>query len=157
MAFLAQSSPDAGGVGIGASTFNAFNKGFDLRHLGGAAGRSAANHGAAAMSRQMFRHILIPGALPITFSGLRLSLGTSLTVIIAAEFVAAKYVPDYIIWFSWQTLLTENMFAGLVVIMILGALFTSGLHALERRFMPWQREQRPASADASDTGNAGAK
>ncbi|MCX5818876.1 MAG: ABC transporter permease [Deltaproteobacteria bacterium] len=113
------------------------------------------NYGANR--RQMFRHILIPGALPIIFSGLRLSLGTSLIVIIAAEFVAAKYGLGYLIWFSWQTLLTENMFAGLVVIMILGALFTSGLHALERRFMPWQREERPASADTSDTGKAGAK
>jgi ABC-type nitrate/sulfonate/bicarbonate transport system permease component len=113
------------------------------------------NYGANR--RQMFRHILIPGALPIIFSGLRLSLGTSLIVIIAAEFVAAKYGLGYLIWFSWQTLLTENMFAGLVVIMILGALFTSGLHALERRLMPWQREERPASADASDTGNPGAK
>jgi NitT/TauT family transport system substrate-binding protein len=37
MAFLAQGSLDAGGVGIGASTFNAFNKGFDLRIVGSAA------------------------------------------------------------------------------------------------------------------------
>ena len=103
----------------------------------------------------MFRHILIPGALPIIFSGLRLSLGTSLIVIIAAEFVAAKYGLGYLIWFSWQTLLTENMFAGLVVIMILGALFTSGLQALERRLMPWQREEMPASADGADVGGTG--
>ncbi|MCE5262482.1 MAG: ABC transporter permease [Deltaproteobacteria bacterium] len=113
------------------------------------------NYGANRV--QMFRHIVIPGALPIIFSGLRLSLGTSLIVIIAAEFVAAKYGLGYLIWFSWQTLLTENMFAGLVVIMILGALFTSGLQALERRLMPWQREERAASADASDTGNPATK
>ena len=31
MAFLAQGSLDAGGIGITAATFNAFNKGFDLR------------------------------------------------------------------------------------------------------------------------------
>ncbi len=37
MAFLAQGSLDAGGVGIGASTFNAFHKGFDLRIVGSAA------------------------------------------------------------------------------------------------------------------------
>jgi len=114
------------------------------------AGRNyGANH------RQMFRHIIIPAALPIIFSGLRLSLGTSLIVIIAAEFVAANYGLGYLIWFSWQTLLTENMFAGLVVIMILGALFTSGLQALERRLMPWQREELPASADGADAGGTG--
>jgi ABC-type nitrate/sulfonate/bicarbonate transport system permease component len=115
------------------------------------AGRNyGANH------RQMFRHIIIPAALPIIFSGLRLSLGTSLIVIIAAEFVAANYGLGYLIWFSWQTLLTENMFAGLLVIMLLGALFTSGLQALERRLMPWQREERPATVDGADAGEKGA-
>ena len=113
------------------------------------------NYGANR--RQMFRHIIIPAALPIIFSGLRLSLGTSLIVIIAAEFVAANYGLGYLIWFSWQTLLTENMFAGLVVIMILGALFTSGLQAVERRLMPWQREELPATADGADAGGKGAK
>jgi ABC-type nitrate/sulfonate/bicarbonate transport system permease component len=113
------------------------------------------NYGANR--RQMFRHIIIPAALPIIFSGLRLSLGTSLIVIIAAEFVAANYGLGYLIWFSWQTLLTENMFAGLVVIMILGALFTSGLQTVERRLMPWQREELPATADGADAGGKGAK
>ena len=37
MAFLAQGTLDAGGVGITAATFNAFNKGFDLRIVGSAA------------------------------------------------------------------------------------------------------------------------
>ncbi|MEW6267592.1 MAG: ABC transporter substrate-binding protein [Thermodesulfobacteriota bacterium] len=37
MAFLAQGSLDAGGIGIAAATFNAFNKGFDLRIVASAA------------------------------------------------------------------------------------------------------------------------
>jgi NitT/TauT family transport system substrate-binding protein len=37
MAFLAQGSLDAGGIGVGASTFNAFSKGFDLRIVASAA------------------------------------------------------------------------------------------------------------------------
>ena len=114
-----------------------------------------AGHNYGASRVQMFRHVIIPGALPIIFAGLRLSLGTALIVIIAAEFVAAKYGLGYLIWFSWQTLLTENMFAGLVVIMILGALFTSGLQAVEKWLMPWQREERPTSVDASDVSSAG--
>jgi ABC-type nitrate/sulfonate/bicarbonate transport system permease component len=105
---------------------------------------------------QMFWHVIIPGALPIIFAGLRLSLGTALIVIIAAEFVAAQYGLGYLVWFSWQTLLTENMFAGLVVIMILGASFTIGLQAIERRLIPWRRDNRPIPADASDTAYSGA-
>ena len=107
------------------------------------------NYGANR--RQMFFHVIIPGALPIIFAGLRLSLGTALIVIIAAEFVAAKYGLGYLIWYSWQTLLTENMFAGLVVIMILGALFTSGLQAIEKWLMPWERQEPQGSVDTAET------
>jgi ABC-type nitrate/sulfonate/bicarbonate transport system permease component len=110
------------------------------------------NYGANRL--RMLYHVILPGALPIIFAGLRLSLGTALIVIIAAEFVAAKYGLGYLIWFSWQTLLTENMFAGLVVVMILGILFTSGLHTVERWLMPWQRDERPTPPDASDTALA---
>jgi ABC-type nitrate/sulfonate/bicarbonate transport system permease component len=109
------------------------------------------NYGANRL--QMLYHVILPGALPIIFAGLRLSLGTALIVIIAAEFVAAKYGLGYLIWFSWQTLLTENMFAGLVVVMILGMVFTSGLKTIERWLMPWQRDERPTPLDASDVGH----
>jgi ABC-type nitrate/sulfonate/bicarbonate transport system permease component len=109
---------------------------------------AAKNYGANRW--QMFWHVIIPGALPVIFAGLRLSLGTALIVIIAAEFVAAQYGLGYLIWFSWQTLLTEKMFAGLLVIMILGVLFTSGLQAIEHRLMPWQREERVTTKGASD-------
>lgn len=105
---------------------------------------------------QMFWHVIIPGALPIIFVGLRLSLGTALIVIIAAEFVAARYGLGYLIWFSWQTLLTENMFAGLFIIMVLGAAFTSGLQFIERRLMPWRREAHAVPADVSDVSYVGA-
>ena len=116
-----------------------------------------AGHNYGANRWQMFYHVIIPAAMPIIFAGLRLSLGTALIVIIAAEFVAAKYGLGYLIWFSWQTLLTENMFAGLVIIMILGAVFTSGLQAIEKWLMPWQRDERPAppsAVDASDVGSS---
>lgn len=108
---------------------------------------AAKNYGANRW--QLFWHVIIPGALPVIFAGLRLSLGTALIVIIAAEFVASQYGLGYLIWFSWQTLLTENMFAGLVVIMILGALFTGGLQWLEHRLMPWEREERVAPVEAA--------
>jgi ABC-type nitrate/sulfonate/bicarbonate transport system permease component len=106
---------------------------------------AARNYGANRW--QTFWHVIIPGAMPVIFAGLRLSLGTALIVIIAAEFVAAQYGLGYLIWFSWQTLLTENMFAGLVVVMILGALFTSGLQLIEHRLMPWERDERATPVD----------
>ncbi len=111
---------------------------------------AAKNYGAGR--RQMFWQVIIPGALPIIFAGLRLSLGTALIVIIAAEFVAAKHGLGFLIWYSWQTLLTENMFAGLLVIMILGAAFTRGLQTIEHWVMPWRREPAPSLIEKGEPG-----
>jgi NitT/TauT family transport system permease protein len=46
---------------------------------------------------QMLRHVILPGALPIVFNGLRLALGTALIVIVAVEFVRAKTGVGYLV------------------------------------------------------------
>jgi len=97
------------------------------------------NFGARGL--QMFRHVIFPGALPSIFTGLRLGAGTALLVIIAAEFVAANEGIGFLIWRSWTTLVTENMFVGFVVIAALGTLSTWLLHRVGRLVMPWQADE----------------
>lgn len=104
------------------------------------------NFGANAW--QMFWHVQLPGALPIVFAGLRLSLGTALVVIIAAEFVAAKAGLGYLIWTSWSTLVTEPMFVGLAAIAMLGVIFTWALNGVEWLVAPWRREHAEGPANA---------
>jgi NitT/TauT family transport system permease protein len=93
------------------------------------------NYGADRV--RMFLNVTLPGSLPSIFTGLRLGLGIALIVIVAAEFLAAQEGIGYLIWVSWQTLLTENMFVGFIVIAILGILTTEGLQKLEKYLMPW--------------------
>jgi ABC-type nitrate/sulfonate/bicarbonate transport system permease component len=95
------------------------------------------NFGAGRL--QMFRHVILPGALPIVFSGLRLALGTALIVIVAVEFVRADRGVGFLIYYYWQVLVTPRMYAALVVVMALGVGLTSVLQAVERRVMPWRR------------------
>lgn len=95
------------------------------------------NYGANRF--QMLRHVIIPGALPIIFSGLRLALGTALIVIVAVEFIRAQTGVGFVIYYYWQVLVTEKMYAGLVVVMVLGVLLTYGLQWLEKRVMPWRK------------------
>ena len=87
---------------------------------------------------QMLHHIIFPAALPIIFSGLRLALGTALIVIIAIEFVRAQNGVGYVVFYYWQILVPEKMYAGLVVVMVLGIVLTLGLQWLEKRIMPWR-------------------
>jgi ABC-type nitrate/sulfonate/bicarbonate transport system permease component len=95
------------------------------------------NFGAGRL--QMFRHVILPGALPIVFSGLRLALGTALIVIVAVEFVRADRGVGFLIFYYWQILVTPRMYAALVVVMALGVLLTIVLQWIERRVMPWRR------------------
>ena len=91
--------------------------------------------------RKLFTRVILPGAAPMIFAGLRLSLGVSLIVIVSAEFVAAKAGIGYLIWSSWETLVIENMFVGIIVITVLGVVSTFLLKEIERALMPWVREQ----------------
>lgn len=89
---------------------------------------------------QMLRHVILPGAMPIIFSGLRLALGTSLIVIVAVEFIRAQTGVGFVVFYHWQVLITDKMYAGLVVVMALGVGLTALLQWLERRVMPWKRD-----------------
>ena len=98
----------------------------------------ARNYGAPW--RKLFSRVIIPGALPHIFTGLRLSLGVSLIVIVGAEFVAAKSGIGYLIWTSWESLVIEKMFVGIIVITVLGVVFTTALKEVERLCIPWRKE-----------------
>jgi ABC-type nitrate/sulfonate/bicarbonate transport system permease component len=95
------------------------------------------NYGANGW--QMMRHVIIPGALPVIFAGLRIALGTAMIVIISVEFLRAKQGVGFITFYYWEVLNPEKMYAGLIVVMMLGVLLTYLLQWLQRRMMPWQQ------------------
>jgi NitT/TauT family transport system permease protein len=99
-----------------------------------------AAHNYGAHGWKLFSKVILPASLPAIFTGLRLALGTSLLIIVAAEFVAARQGIGYLIWLSWSTLSVGEMYAGLVVIAMLGLLFTTGLERLGKKLMPWAEE-----------------
>ena len=100
--------------------------------------QAAENYGAKGW--KLFTKVILPACLPSIFTGLRLSLGISLLIIVAAEFVAAKRGLGYLIWISWSTLSVGKMYAGLVVIGFFGVLFTNGLERVGRLLMPWSQD-----------------
>jgi ABC-type nitrate/sulfonate/bicarbonate transport system permease component len=95
------------------------------------------NYGARGF--QLFRHVIFPAALPVIFAGLRLALGTALIVIISVEFLRAKQGVGFMTFYYWEVLSPEKMYAGLLVVMLLGVLLTFALHWIQRKVMPWQR------------------
>lgn len=95
------------------------------------------NYGARGFA--LLWHVILPAAMPVIFAGLRLALGTALIVIISVEFLRAKQGVGYMTFYYWEVMSPEKMYAGLVVVMILGVILTYGLQWLQRRLMPWQR------------------
>lgn len=73
--------------------------------------------------------------------GLRLALNIALLLTIAVELVAAREGLGEMIWFAWQTLRTEELYASLIVIAVLGINFNLILHRLTARLVPWRVER----------------
>ena len=91
-----------------------------------------------ATGPKLFRHVLLPGAMPSIMTGLRVAAGMSVIVITAVEFVASNDGLGYLIWNSWQLFQPSKMYVGLIVVSLLGALVTSLIILLERALIPWK-------------------
>src|SRR5207249_37797 len=98
----------------------------------------AKNYGAS--QSVMFSRIVLFGALPMIFAGLRIALAVSFIVLVAAEFVATKAGIGYLIWSSWELLQVDRMFVGIVVIGILGLITSVLFQEIERKAVPWKTE-----------------
>jgi NitT/TauT family transport system permease protein len=80
--------------------------------------RVARNFGANGFS--LYRHLILPASLPNIFIGLRISLGISWVVIVAAEMVGLQSGLGYLIMDSRNMLRTDFVIAAMVVIGLIG-------------------------------------
>jgi NitT/TauT family transport system permease protein len=85
-----------------------------------------------------YTRVLLPGALPNIFAGVKLSIGIAIVLAVAAEFTAAKSGLGFTIYNSQQLLDIETLYVALVAVSLLGFLLTAGLDALERVLVPWR-------------------
>ena len=85
-----------------------------------------------------WREVLIPGALPSIFTGLRLSLQASWTTLVAAELVGAVTGLGQILNQAAQDIYPAMILVGMICVALCGWLMTLGLGWLERRVMPWK-------------------
>ncbi|MBB5832659.1 ABC transporter permease [Brachybacterium aquaticum] len=101
---------------------------------------AGAAYGARGFDR--FRFVVLPGAMPFVFSGLKTATGSAVVVVTAVEFTGATTTGlGYLIWNSWQLFIPEKMYVGLVVIGVIGALITAILSRSEKLLLPWRRER----------------
>jgi NitT/TauT family transport system permease protein len=92
-----------------------------------------------ANQRQIFMKVVIPGALPNIFTGLRLGAGMALILVFITEIEATKAGLGFLLWESYQLLLVKQVFACTIAFGILGIFSSLLLQWLERVLCPWRR------------------
>lgn len=87
---------------------------------------------------RFWREVLVPGALPSIFTGLRLSLQASWTTLVAAELVGAVAGLGQILNQGAQDIYLGMILVGMLSVALCGWLMTLALGWVEGRVMPWR-------------------
>jgi NitT/TauT family transport system permease protein len=88
---------------------------------------------------QVFRTVALPGAMPLILTGVKLGIGMGLVLISIAEMVGAKSGLGFMMWNAWEILSVETMYVGLIVIAVLGIVFSQIVTEIERLIVPWKQ------------------
>ena len=88
-----------------------------------------------ATRRQMLFDVAIPSALPMIFSGLKVSLGASWMALVAAEMLASTKGLGYMIQMNRMVGRADNIIVGMLMIGVVGAILSAILGLVEDRFV----------------------
>jgi NitT/TauT family transport system permease protein len=90
--------------------------------------------------RDLWAHIILPGAVPFIVAGLRLAIGRGLIGMVLADLYTAITGIGYLISRYASTYRTDAMFVPVVSLGLLGITLTSVLRFIEKRAAPWMHE-----------------
>ena len=96
-----------------------------------------------ADQNQLFRKVILPSALPSILTGLRVGLGISWMVIIAAEMLPGSDAGiGYLIMFSYELAEMDILIASMILIGAVGALLSYIVKIIADRTSFWQAKER---------------
>lgn len=92
-----------------------------------------------ASNWETFLKIGVPSAIPMIFTGMKLSLNAAWTTLVAAELLAASQGLGYLIQLGRRLARPDVIIVGMLTIGLLGALMSWGLTRIEARFASSRR------------------
>ena len=91
---------------------------------------------------QVFRHVVVPAAMPEIFTALRIGSGTAVAVLFLAESIAGTNGLGYYIVDAWSRIDYNGMFAGIIAMALLGVVLYELLEFAEGKTCRWTRAAR---------------
>jgi taurine transport system permease protein len=98
--------------------------------------------GLGASTRTILFSVYLPAAGPTILAGMRISLGFTYTVLVAAEIVAATAGIGWMIWDASKFLLSDIVIMGLIVLGLTGIALDLMMRVIGGLLMPWTRRER---------------
>jgi sulfonate transport system permease protein len=87
----------------------------------------------------VLRDIIIPSAMPLLFTGLRLSISTAWSCVVAAEMIAADKGVGYLIMYARQMSKPAELFVGIISIGVIGLGIDILFRTLQNKVVYWSR------------------
>ncbi|MBL8565374.1 MAG: ABC transporter permease [Hyphomicrobiaceae bacterium] len=102
--------------------------------------RAARSLGAGRM--QIFRHVVLPAALPNIATGLAVGMGVAWFSLLAGEIISGQYGIGYFTWTAYHLIKYDDIIVGMLTIGLLGTASTLAVRLLMAPFLKWQRKAR---------------
>lgn len=102
--------------------------------------RAAQSLGATRAA--VFRHVVIPAALPSIAAGLAIGMGVSWFSLLAGEIISGQYGIGYFTWDAYSLINYQDIVVGMLVIGFLGTGSTAAVRLLTRPMLAWQKRTR---------------
>lgn len=93
----------------------------------------------------VFREVILPGALPSIVTGLSIGMGTSWFSLVTAEMISGQYGIGYYTWEAYTLQKYPSIVLGMIAIGVLGMGSSFVIRVSGRRLMPWLAAQGGAS------------
>jgi NitT/TauT family transport system permease protein len=96
-------------------------------------------HAFRCSEKQLWAHIVLPGALPFIVTGIRLAVGRGMIGMVLADLYTAISGIGYLIVRTASTFQVDKMFVPIVTLGLLGVTLTALLRFVETRVAPWTK------------------
>ena len=90
----------------------------------------------------IFKHVVLPAALPSIATGLAIGMGVSWFSLLAGEIISGQYGIGYFTWNAYSLINYPDIVVGMLCIGFLGTASTYAVRFLTNPFLRWQEKTR---------------